>query len=303
MAPTNEKRRVLIVHNPVAGLRRPGLLAGVVAALERRGLEVHLQPTTSPDDAETFGRAVSADAYDVVVAAGGDGTINGMVNGLMHATAPPPLALLPMGTANVLAAEIGLATGAEDIAATIAEGTRRAVHPGRANGRYFLLMAGAGFDAWVVAHTRGWLKRLIGKGAYVIEALWQAARYGYPVLTVTVDGQPHAARSVVACKARRYGGPHVLAPAADLSTRTLEVCLLPAAGPLAQLRSGIALARGRLLSDAHMTIVRGTTVEVACATANPTLPDHPVQCDGDITCILPLTITVAEAALWMLVPR
>lgn len=289
--------RVLIVHNPVAGRRRPGLLSGVVAALERRGLEVHLRPTASPDDAEAFGRDVSADTYDVVVAAGGDGTINGVVNGLMRAAAPPPLALLPMGTANVLAAEIGLATGVEDIAAAIAGGTCRAVYPGRANGRYFLLMAGAGFDAWVVAHVRGWLKRLIGKGAYVVEALWQAVRYGYPTLTVQVDGQPYAARSVVVCKGRRYGGPHVLAPAADLSEPSLEVCLLTAAGPLSQLRSGIALARGRLVSDAHMTIVRGKTVEVTCATANP------VQCDGDITCTLPLTITVSDTPLWMLVPR
>ncbi len=296
-----EQRRVLIVHNPVAGRRRPGLLSGVVAALERRGLAVHLKATTGPDDAEAFGRDVSADTYDVVVAAGGDGTINGVVNGLMQAAAPPPLALLPMGTANVLAAEIGLPTGAEDIAATIAGGSRRAVYPGRANGRHFLLMAGAGFDAWVVAHARGWLKRLIGKGAYVVEALWQAVRYGYPTLTVQIDGKPHAARTVVVCKGRRYGGPHVIAPAADLSEPSLEVCLLTAAGPLDQLRSGIALARGRLVTDAHMTIVRGTTVEVTCA---PESRDpNPVQCDGDITCALPLTITVSDTPLWMLVPR
>ena len=290
-------RRVLIVANPVAGRRRPDLLAAVVEAIERRGVEVHQRFTTGPDDAEAFGRAVSANDYAVVVAAGGDGTINGLVNGLMQATHPvPPLALVPLGTANVLAAEIGLSGAAEDIAATIARGVRRAVYPGRANGRYFLLMAGTGFDAWVVNHTRSWLKRLIGKGAYVAEALWQAARYGYPAFAVEVDGHPFTAHTVIACKSRRYGGPHIMAPAADLTARSLEVCLLTARGPLAQARYGLALAFGRLSTRPDVTIVRGTTVRVSCPTATP------VQCDGDVTCTVPLDITVSDKPLWMLVP-
>lgn len=290
-------RRILIIHNPVAGRRRPGLLASVTAVVEREGLAIDLRATSGPEDAETFARAARAEEHAVLVASGGDGTINGVVNGLMRAGHPvPPLALLPLGTTNVLAREIGLPTSADAIAQTVLHGRPRAIWPGRANGRYFILMAGAGFDAVVVDRTRLWLKRLIGKGAYVAEALWQSARYPYPPFTVEIDGQRFAARTVVACKGRFYGGSHVLAPAADLSDPSLEVCLLERGGPLAQVRYGLALATGRLSRLPDVTIVRGREVQVTCA------EEGPVQCDGDSACTLPLTVTVADQPLQMLVP-
>ena len=99
------------------------------------------------------------------------------------------MALVPLGTANVLANEIGLATAPAAVARTIAGGASVRAYVGVANGRCFTAMAGAGFDAHVVANVSLRLKRLFGKGAYVVESLRQLWRFPFPRYRVTVDGQ------------------------------------------------------------------------------------------------------------------
>ena len=98
----------------------------------------------APGDAERLAREAEAD-FDIIVAAGGDGTLNAVANGM--AAAPRPLALLPLGTANVLAREIGLPRRPERLAELIAAGPARPIWPGRVGDRLFLTMASSGFDA------------------------------------------------------------------------------------------------------------------------------------------------------------
>ncbi len=131
------------------------------------GLRADPDETTRPGDAEKTANLLQAADFDVVVAAGGDGTINEVANGLIKATgAVPPLAIIPLGTANVLAEEIGLRGQPAAIAKAIACGDRITVHLGLANGRHFIMMAGVGFDAHVVANVDLALKRRTGKIAY-----------------------------------------------------------------------------------------------------------------------------------------
>ena len=104
-----------------------------------------------------------------MVVAGGDGTVNETINGL--ARSGLPLALIPLGTANVLAAEIGLQTDPAAVARCVAFGQPRPIALGAANGRRFILMAGAGFDANVVAGVSVPMKRWLGKGAYILSSL------------------------------------------------------------------------------------------------------------------------------------
>lgn len=289
--------RLLLVYNPTAGRGRHGLLRAVVEGLTAQGAGVDVRPTTGPDDAEAFGRAASRFTHDAVIVAGGDGTINGMVNGLMQAEAPPPLAIIPLGTANVLAAEIGLKPRAPQVIATILHGRPLPVYPAQANSRYFLLMAGVGFDSWVVHTLRPWLKRRFGKGGYVLEGLIQTGRYGFPQFDVVIDGQSHRARTVVACKGKRYGGTHILAPKADLGTPSLEVCLLPGGGMIHQMRYGLALAFGRLSTLPDVTVLSAKSLMVTGGEGI-----LPVQCDGDDSTTLPLTITLPEQPLVLLHP-
>lgn len=288
--------RILIIHNPVSGRRRAALLEQVLERLRLAGCTVALCRTGKRGDAERLAAAAAPDLYDAVAVAGGDGTINEVANGLLQGASPPPLAILPLGTANVLAAEIGLATDPAAIAAAIVAGRRIAVPVGRANGSGFLLMAGTGFDAHVVQAVRPRVKRLLGKGAYVAETLRQLTRFGFPRYRVTVDGVAHEAASVVVARGRFYGGRHLAAPAARLDGEGFQVCLFGSGGRLAVLRYGAALVMGRLPRATGYRIVSGRRVSVA----GP--PDDPVQADGDIVTRLPLDIDLAPRRIELIVP-
>src|ERR1700744_273625 len=125
--------RVLVIYNPAAGQWRKRKLQSTLAALKGLGCAVHLFATQKAGDAQTRAATLTADDCDVVVAAGGDGTINEVANGLANAPGPvPPLAIIPLGTANVLAQEIGLRGNPRAVARAIAQGGRMTVHLGGA---------------------------------------------------------------------------------------------------------------------------------------------------------------------------
>jgi YegS/Rv2252/BmrU family lipid kinase len=220
----------------------------------------------------------------VVAACGGDGTVNEVINGLTGRNLA--LAVIPLGTANVLAEEIGLARDPAKIAATLAHGPIRTVHVGRANGRRFTMMAGIGFDAVVVARVSLKLKKWVGPLAYVWESVRQAVRYGFQSHDVTIDGVSYRPVSMVACKGRRYGGPFIAAPKASLSEDKFYIVLMNGRTWLSVLRYGLALVLGRLTAWRDVQLVAGREVIVRGSSA------HPVQADGDIVATLPLRIAM-----------
>lgn len=315
-AKSGKSSRVLVIYNPAAGQWRKRKLRTTLAALKGLGCVITLFATGKAGDAQERALTLTADEFDVVVAAGGDGTINEVANGLANAKgAVPPLAIIPLGTANVLAEEIGLRGNPRAVARAIAGGQRMHVHLGdvvkydpsgeasglgsaaRAEGgRYFLMMAGVGFDAHVVANVDLALKRRTGKIAYVVETLVQGLRYGFPRCRVTIDGQGHDAYSVVVCNGRHYGGPFVAAPKASLAEPAFEVCLLEKGGYRHVIRYGVALVMGRLSSLPDVQILTGKHLKIEGEAGLP------VQGDGDIIATLPVEIGVAERTLELVVP-
>jgi diacylglycerol kinase (ATP) len=142
--------RVVLLVNPVAGMRRLPL-EPIQAALRARGAAVEVALTTRPGDATTIARQAAAAGADVLLACGGDGTVNEAVNGL--AGSQTALAVLPGGTVNVWAREVGIPLDPVRALQLLWEGQRRWIDLGRAGERYFLLMAGIGFDADVAAQV------------------------------------------------------------------------------------------------------------------------------------------------------
>lgn len=283
------RRRVLVICNPTAGTMSARRLARVIKSLSALGAMVTVRRTTAAGDAQTFAAEASPSCCDVVVAAGGDGTINEVVNGL--AGKDLPLALLPLGTANVLAAEIDLPRRSRDLARMAMTGPCRPVCLGIGNGRRFVMMAGVGFDAHLVARINPNIKRLFGKVTYVVEGLLGMFRFPRRCYTVTVDGVPYQAASVVIANGRYYGGRFTCARDACLTDDTLEVCLFTSTGPVSVLRYGWALLRGRLHLRRDFIIVRGRQVMITGSGAEP------VQFDGDIGAHLPLTVETAARTL------
>ncbi len=255
---------------------------------------MRIETTTAAGDATRFAQLTDPDDCDVVVAAGGDGTINEVANGLVGSRLP--LAVIPLGTANVLAAEIGLAADAASLARTILDGPAVQVHPGIANGRRFLLMAGVGFDAEVVAAVTARLKRWLGKSAYVMQSLSMLLRYDYPLFRITIDGRDYEACSAIVAKGRFYAGRHICAPDGCLAKPNFEVCMFKRSGPLAVLSYGTALLFGRLPYHRHVLLVSGRKIQVEGPAAAR------VQGDGDAFGTLPLSIGLAPETLSLVTP-
>jgi len=290
------RRRVLIVVNPGAGRSRTHRrwLDRIVHELDLLGCEAEVRIAgDDTGDVERLARDAPLD-FEVIVAAGGDGTINALINGCARDNRI--VALLPLGTANVLAREIGLPRAAERLAHLIAFGRARQIWPGRIGDRLFLVMASSGFDAAIVAAVNPGLKRRFGRGAFVLAILTGLIRYRPTLLDVEIDGVTHCASTVVATKARLYAGPFQIAPHAELGMPSLEIVLFKRAGRVAALHYLLALVCGTLPQRHDVAISRARGLRIAAATALP------LQADGEIVGRLPALIEVAEQPIWLLCP-
>jgi diacylglycerol kinase (ATP) len=222
-----DARRAAIIYNPVArGLsRRPHLLQRSIEMLGRQGFHLRTIATTAPGSAVEQTRREIENGCRLIIAAGGDGTINEVANGMLHTRVP--LAILPGGTANVLAREMRIPLHPERAAAQIPnlEPCRIAAGAVRLNGqdqRAFLCMAGAGLDAEIVARVHSGFKAAAGKLAYY------AASFGHlfkPLreFDVLVDGKRFAASFALISRVRNYGGDLEIARGASLLRDDFEV--------------------------------------------------------------------------------
>ncbi len=288
-------RSFLIIHNPVAGRRRHRLLADTVVALGEHGCVVTVQATTGPGDAIEIARA--AQDVDVVVAAGGDGTLGEVAHGLcLRQGERPALATVPLGTVNVFALEIGVPKKAVDIARMLAQGPLSETALGVADGRHFILTAGAGVDSAAVGFLSARAKRLFGELAYYIALVRALISEGGTVFEVEADDTTYHVSSLIVTNASRYASDRIVAPDARIGDDTLHVLLGMRHGRWNLIRYGIAFMRGRmpLLPDIRILPVRRLKVRSPSG--------KPVQLDGDNLASVPVDITVAPVRLQIVVP-
>ncbi|KZX85015.1 hypothetical protein A3716_24790, partial [Alcanivorax sp. HI0011] len=204
--------KITVVYNPTAGGGRETLLCRFVAELEKLDARVRLYHTRGPGDATAYLQALENQG-DCVVAVGGDGTTNEVLNGLAPGVA---LGVFATGTANVLAKELQLPKQPEQAARIVVNGKNVPVTPARLNGRRFIMMCGIGYDAWVVDGVNLSVKERFGKLAYVQSMLAQIRRYGQRHYRVMVDGRPLDCFSAIVTNGRHYGGSFVLSREANI---------------------------------------------------------------------------------------
>ncbi|OYV32298.1 MAG: hypothetical protein B7Z80_27360 [Rhodospirillales bacterium 20-64-7] len=269
---------MLIIFNPVAGRRRASALWRVLDVLIENGIKVEVAETQHAGHAIELARAAAAEGVAMVVAAGGDGTIAEVANGLLGSDTA--LGIIPLGTANVLAKEFQLSTAPRAIANALAYRRTRLLWPGLAkqNGseRVFVQMVGLGFDGAVVHGLQPLMKRAVGRGAYVWQSLWESVAYRFPRVRLTIDGRDYEAASVVVSKGRLYGGPYMLAPNAAPTEPGFQVALFEHPGTLPALLSGAALPLGLLPRCPGVRVVAGARIGFS-AQNGPIM----TQADGD----------------------
>jgi diacylglycerol kinase family enzyme len=290
---------MLIVFNPAAGARRRQRLARALAALAPSGLAVRVAETLHPGHATALARDAAGGGTRLVVAAGGDGTIAEVAAGL--AGTPCCLGILPFGTANVLAWELGLPPRPEAAARVLAEGRAAVLRPGIARhadgtARLFVQMVGAGFDAAVVANLSLALKRRIGRGAYVAQGVRELVRYPFPAFTAELDGVPETVVSAIVSKGRLYAGRHLLAPAAVPGEAGFQVALFRGGGPWRAALYGAALPLDLLPRLPGVELRRALRVRLLGGAV-------PVQADGDPAGVLPVEIEDAPGPIHVMLPR
>ena len=286
---------MLIVFNPTAGRRRAHLLWRVLDVLAGSGVRFEVAETHHANHAVALARDAAASGHTLCVAAGGDGTVAEVASGLNgHATA---LGIIPLGTANVLAQELGLSFAPAAVAAALALGRTRVLWPGLAQGpdgsRMFVQMLGAGFDAQVVHRLSLPLKRLAGKTAYVMQTLRELPRYKFAPVRVRVDGVDQAVSSVIVSKGRLYGGNYLLAPGAATDEPGFSVALFDHGGVWPALMYGAALPLNLLPRAPGFRLLRAEQIEI--------LSDSPAQTDGDPAGQTPLLIQDASHPIRVIV--
>jgi diacylglycerol kinase (ATP) len=277
-----------LIVNPVSGGYSEQKLRKIRAALEAGGLESELMITRSADDAASFARETCAQREKpFIVAGGGDGTVNGVINGIEPGKAV--MAVLPLGTANVLARELGIRS-VEDAVARIVREKTRPLTAGllQADGmeRRFVLMAGVGLDGTIVANVREREKRRVGKAAYLLSAAREMSGWETDRFQVVADGRRIECHSAVVCNAQRYGGGFVLAPGADIFAPGFRVACIRGNTRRSYLRLLVSVIAGRVRNNSELTIISAREITVSGSSA--------VQVDGDYCCRGPIRIT-AEA--------
>ncbi len=259
-----------------------------------------MTPTTGPGTAGEIARRAIEQGADLILAAGGDGTINEVVDGMVDSAVP--LGILPAGTANVLATELGLGTDLAQAARLIPHCVARRIVIGRldcgSRPRHFLSMAGIGFDAHIVYNLSARLKRRLGKGAYWISGLAQAVRR-FPEFAIEIDGGTRAVCSfALVTRVRNYGGDFEIARSATLLEDCFEVVLFRGRHSLPYLKYVLGMITGRLAGMRGVSFLTARSVRVS----DPAGQRVYIQVDGEYAGRLPASIAVAPEALTLLVP-
>jgi diacylglycerol kinase (ATP) len=291
-------RQPVLIYNPAAGAlrRNPArILQRTIAALARGGLAPRLMPTSVAGEGGSLAQEAVRQGADLVLVLGGDGTVNEVVQGLVHSSVP--LGVLPGGTANVLAMELGLGSQVESAAKMLATFEPRLVSLGRISGsfgsRYFLLMAGAGLDANIVYEVSAGLKNAAGKLAYWASGL---VRFFKRVeqLEVGVDGQVHRCGFALISRVRNYGGDLEIASGASLHDNHFEVVLFEGSNPLRYAWYMLNVAAKRVQRIRGVRVLSAHQVQVLTAAA--------IQIDGEYLGRQPVSIEIVPDALQLLLP-
>lgn len=291
-------QRSVVVVNPARVADLPERRAAVDAALAAAGWPLPEWVETTPDDpgAGQTRRAVEAGAQ-VVFACGGDGTVRSCVEGIAGTEAA--LAVLPAGTGNLLATNLGVP---EDPAAAVRIATehgRRRIDVGEVDGQAFAVMAGMGFDAALLDDASTTLKARLGPVAYVLSALRHVRDRRMDVVIHLDDRPPlsRRARSVLVGNVGRLQGGVRLLTDAEPDNGQMDVAVLAprSLGHWIQTSWGVLRGRGRV---PHMEVVRAARIRVVSS------HEQRRQLDGDV--IEPgreLAVTVRAGALELCVPR
>ena len=307
----SDLRNALLIHNPNAGnggAKRRSTLDAARHIFAAGGIDAELAETTGPGHATELAHRAASEGRGLVIACGGDGTLNEIVNGLAaHKNGHRvPLALLPGGTANILAKELDLPWDIPSAAQKLVHGQVKEIALGLATPfeqpekkKYFLSVAGAGPDGMIVYSLDLDLKARLGIFAYWWQGLREVFRHKFPRFRIIIGNEKLSASLIIVSRTKNYGGPFKITTSADLFEDQFEVMALTTQSGLRYLSYLPSLWLGKLRGTEGVKFFKSDSVLCEPLDSNPIY----AQIDGEPLARLPVEFRIVPRALKLLVPR
>jgi len=301
-------KNAVLISNPLAGIRsnrRARQIHEAVAALRSAGIAADFRATSCPGDGRQLAREAVKNGRDLVIVCGGDGTINEVINGM--APADIPLAILPGGTANIVAKELGLPGHIVKAARQLPSWRPCRIPLGRATWeesgsvrqRFFLAVAGVGFDARIISQLNMGAKLRLGVVAYGWEAVRQVFHYNFPSFQFSADGSRVSATFAVIQRSSRYAGWLKLARPHSIREPDFSCCLFEGSGPGRYFRYALGILTQTHQRLRDVRFLNGSSIH--CRSGQAADPIF-FEVDGELAGRIPATFEVVPDALTLLAP-
>ncbi|HEX3893254.1 MAG TPA: diacylglycerol kinase family protein [Terracidiphilus sp.] len=310
-------RRVALIHNPVSGqsfFRRAKALKRAVELLRARGIEVDELETDGPGSARKLARAAMRNGYDTILACGGDGTVHEVLQSLVGTDVA--LGVVPLGTANALAQDLGLSKSPVNAVRKLLDATPTKIPVGRIfyhekNGAerscFFTVAAGIGADALLMASLDAEMKRRFGYVLYLIEATRIWATNPFPLfhalftLKASREKREADVSQLLAVRVRSFGGAlRTLAPGATLRSEALSLIAFKTRSRVRYLRFLLAVLAARHTFSGDVELLEASAVE--CRPRDGSKKPIYVEADGEVLGVLPARMEIAPETLTLLIP-
>ena len=269
----------------------------ILESLRGLGYRVEERETQGVGDATRLAREAVAQGLDLVCVIGGDGTVNETINGL--AGADLPLAIVPTGTVNVLAMELGIPLEPPDAVKLLDVGTVSWIDLGLAGDRYFGLMAGVGMDAAVVAALNPLMKKALKEAAFAVQGFANYLTKEEPLIRVTAAERTVEGYFAVFGNSSNYGGGFGITPLADMRDGLLDVCVLTDKSLLSTIWYWTAALINAHIKHPKVEYFRTEEAQIVTVEEGKEVL---VQTDGEMAGKLPLTCRVVPRSLRVIVP-
>jgi YegS/Rv2252/BmrU family lipid kinase len=306
LAPQKENHsgvRICVIFNPAARGNKARRFKNFLSELSQ---QCALKATTGPGDARRFAQAAVATGYDVIAAAGGDGTVNEVLNGIgddPDGFAKTRLGVLPLGTVNVFARELKIPLKLERAWRVLKRANEMKIDLGRVEysednqpaQRYFMQLAGAGLDARAIELVSWKLKKSAGPLAYLV-AGFQALTEKQAQITARADGKTISGELLLLGNGRYYGGPFEIFPDAGLCDGRLDACAFPKVDLPTLVKLAPRFLLQRKLSESRIQRLTGEEIELTS--------DIPAafELDGEWVGQLPARFAMERQKLRVVVP-
>ncbi|GGD88158.1 diacylglycerol kinase [Paenibacillus nasutitermitis] len=288
-------KRARLIYNPTSGREEiKRRLPDILQRLERGGIETSCHATESEGDATIAAVEAVDRGFDMIIAAGGDGTLYEVINGLATKEARPPLGILPLGTTNDFARGLGIPKQWEAACDLITQQYKRPIDLGKANEKYFINIAGGGSLTELTYEVPSKLKTMIGQLAYYMKGLEKMTRLRPTELILQADeiGEMHEEIMLfLICNSNSVGGFEKLAPDASIDDGLLDVIVLKKCNLGEFIRIASLALRGEHLNDPHVVHFQTRALQV-------TTPDYiQLNLDGEYGGTLPCTFNILPSHL------